>query len=268
MKHAHVVANERAEHQQSWGGAFGEGLKRHGWRVTAGSTPAACDLLVMWGVRNQPWIAAQKAAGGEVCILERGYVGDRFVWTSVSFGGGLNGRGVFRGPFQDGRRWERHFAGLMQPWRRIDDGYALIIGQVPGDMSLAGIDAAGWYRKAARVLSARGLAVRFRPHPQCVQRGKVEHVEGVRLAEGDLAEALAGAAMAVTINSNTGVEAALAGCPVTAADSGSMAWDVSGRDVDEVVTPDRTAWAHALAWKQWRRDELVTGECWAAVGAS
>ena len=45
----------------------------------------------------------------------RGVDPHRFKWTSVSFGGALNGRAEFRGPFHDGSRWERHHAHLMQP---------------------------------------------------------------------------------------------------------------------------------------------------------
>src|SRR5690606_28831613 len=94
MNHAHIVCHGRDpnSHQHTWGGAFGKGLEKHGWTVTYGSATRACDLLVLWGVRRRDWIARQKAAGGEVCILERGYLGDRFFWTSVSFGGELNGR--------------------------------------------------------------------------------------------------------------------------------------------------------------------------------
>ena len=33
MKRAHVVANERLDHQQSWGGAFAEGLDKEWVRV-------------------------------------------------------------------------------------------------------------------------------------------------------------------------------------------------------------------------------------------
>jgi len=69
---------------------------------------------------------------------------------------------------------------------------------------------------------------------------------------GPLAKALAGAAVVITWNSNTAVDAILAGKNTTAADKGSMAWEVS----------DREAWAHALAWRQFSQDELTSGFAW------
>ena len=85
-------------HQSTWGGAFAEGLKRHGWQVTVGTVPEPCDMLVLWGTRNRQAIDAQERAGGEVCVLERGYVGDRFAWTSVSFGGEAQWARRIQGP--------------------------------------------------------------------------------------------------------------------------------------------------------------------------
>jgi hypothetical protein len=274
-RHAHIVATESLPHQQSWGGAFGEGLKRHGWFVTHAPVPQSCDLLVMWGVRHQPWIAAQKAAGGEVCILERGYVGDRFAWTSVSFGGGLNGRGIFHMPGDaDASRWERHFAQLMRPWdpRPIcpsnrTSAYALLIGQVPGDNSLRGVDIDAWYRDTAAEAARVGWPVRFRPHPVAVQRGIAGDVAGAPTLAGSLDEALAGAAACITWNSNTAVESVLAGVPTIACDEGSMAWPVCGHAVGPIPSPDRRPWVHWLAWCQWTIEEMRSGDCWAAVGA-
>jgi hypothetical protein len=265
MKHAHIVANERMEHQVSWGGAFGEGLRRHGWHVTTSNRPEPCDVLTMWGVRRKDWIDAQKCAGGEVVILERGYLGDRFANCSVSFGGLLNGRATFRGPFADGSRFERHHSHLMKPWRERHDGYALLIGQVPGDQSIAGVDIGGWYARTASELQGLGWDVRFRPHPVALQRGYSTAVPGIARINGDLASALDGAGVVVTFNSNTAVEAVLAGCPCISVDQGSMAWPVTGHQLLDIVTPDRSAWAHHLAWCQHSLDEMSSGGCWEAV---
>ena len=264
MKRAIVVARQSA-HQIIWGGSFANGLRRHGWQVSLQDAhPGPCDMLVLWSVRNQLAIKAQKRAGGEVCILERGYVGDRSSWTSVSFGGGLNNRGEFRGPFHDGSRWKRYFSRLMKPWQRRD-GYALLIGQVPGDMSIAGVDIDGWYRRTASELKSIGLEVRFRPHPVAVQSGRASEVPGVPTIGGDLDRAIVGAAVVVTFNSNTAVEAVLAGCPSIALDRGSMAWPVVGHQLSDIITPDRAAWANRLAWCQFSLDEMRSGACWEAV---
>jgi hypothetical protein len=261
MKRAIVIANERAEHQKSFGGAFAKGLERHGWTVSVRNEAAKCDLLVIWGARRSDRICQQIGAGGEICVLERGYVGDRFAWTSVSFGGGLNGRGVFRGPMTDPSRWETHFAHLMQPWRTSSHGYALIMEQVPGDVAVRNVDLPRFYADARAAFEPK-MPVRVRPHPNVNPRHGAVAIAGARAS---LAQDLAGARVAVTWNSNSGVDAVLAGVPAIAMDRGSMAWDVTGHTLAMPPTPDRTAWAHALAWKQWARDEMESGFCWEHV---
>lgn len=261
MKRAIILANERAEHQKSFGGAFAKGLERHGWTVAIAKEPAHCDLLVMWSARRTDRIARQVSAAGEVCVLERGYVGDRFAWTSVSFGGGLNGRARFRGPFHDPSRWQRHFAGLMQPWRPAHDGYALIMEQVPGDKAIAGVDMQAFYANA-RTAFAPLMPVKIRQHPNANPRKGAEYIAA---AQASLAADLSGAALVVTWNSNSAVDAVLAGVPAIAMDQGSMAWDVTGHELTMPPRPDRSAWAHAIAWKQWTMQEMISGECWEHV---
>lgn len=254
---AHVVCRgvSSTNHQHMWGGAFAAGLRRHGWDVTIGSTPAPCDLLVVWSVNQRDAIRRQLADGGEVCVLERGYVGDRFKWTSVSFGGGLNGRGRFYGPFEDGSRWQAHFAHLMRPWRAEGSReLAVIMGQIPADNAVRDIDINAWCRNAAERFQALGFRTMIRAHPMVKKTVPLVDVLDV-------------AAVAVTWNSNSGVDAVLAGVPTVAMDRGSMAWDVSGHELRMPPAPDRTAWAYATAWKQWTVDEMKSGQCWEAVGS-
>lgn len=272
MKSAYVVARGSG-HQVDWGTAFSDGLRRHGWSVTmnadwpSSSGTMTHDLLVLWGVRRSDVIERQKADGGQICVLERGYVGDRFRWTSVSFGGGLNGRATFRGVRNEPTRFDGNFGHIMQPWRN-QDGYALIIGQVPGDMSLAGCggNLSNWYDETAEALKAKGYDVRFRAHP-LAGRGGPPKMPNIRSVDGTLEQALAGASMCFTWNSNTAVESVLAGIPTMTADRGSMAWNVTSHSpADEPVTPDRAYWANRLAWCQWTLEEMASGECWEAVG--
>lgn len=257
-KTALIMTNERANHQKSFGGAFARGLEKHGWKVSfMREQKKAADLIVLWSTRNQAAIARQKALGGEVCILERGYVGDRFTWTSVSFGGGLNGHATFRGPFDDASRWETHFASFMKPWQKVDGGYALILQQVAGDMSLRGADVDAFYKKAQKTFS-KDMPVKIRPHPN----KRPCHGDAYQGMLTSLQEDLAGAACAITWNSNSGVDAVLAGVPTIAMNKGSMAWGVTGHDLTMPPMPDREKWAHALAWKQWTKEEFENGYCW------
>jgi hypothetical protein len=264
MRKALIITNERAEYQKSWGLAFGEGLKRHGWAVeVAPEAGKRCDLLVMWSARRVDRTERQKARGGEVCVLERGYLDNRFGWTSVSFGGGLNGRAVFRGPFEDGSRWEKNFAHLMKPWRATKGDYALILQQITGDIAVENVNLPRFYQKASSAFSPY-MNVRVRAHPNVNPRRHTP--QQMAEARRKLGSDLAFASLAVTWNSNSGVDAVLAGIPTIAMDQGSMAWGVTGHELKPPPKPDRTAWARALAWKQWRREEMLSGDCWAAVG--
>lgn len=264
MKSAVIVVRSGMDHQKGWGGAFARGLVQRGWKVSIRDKPARCDLLVMWGVRNVPALRGMVGSSiGELCVLERGYVGDRFTWTSVSFGGGLNGHGVFRGPLTDASRWKTHFAPLMREWRDRPDGYALILKQVAGDSSIRGVDIGAFYERARAALEPM-MPVKFRPHPNMHPRQGEMHLAAVKAS---LADDLDGARIAVTFNSNSGVDAVLAGVPTIAVDRGSMAWDVTGHSLQVPPdAPDREAWAHALAWKQWRREEMESGYCQEMVG--
>lgn len=254
-----------APHQNVWAAAFAAGLKRHGIVADIRGATATCDLLVMWGIRNKRAIEEQKAHGGDVCILERGYLGDRFHWTSVSFGGGLNGRGQFRGVRDDPTRFEINFGHMMQPWQDRD-GPALLIGQVPGDMSLEGHDIDQWYRDVAAALRGAGRKVLFRPHPLATERGfRPPKLDGVEIVGGRLSDVLTRCGTVITFNSNTGVESVLAGVPTMTADMGAMAWDVTTHDPHEKIMPPRERWAARLAWMQWTLDEMESGACWDRV---
>lgn len=151
----------------------------------------------------------------------------------------------------------------MQPWKTGGD-YVLIMGQVPGDASLQGRDMMPWYEQAARASAEKyGIPVQFRPHPLAARKGHMQSLKNAALSTGELSEALSGAAVVVTFNSNSAVDSVLAGVPTVAVDQGSMAWDVAGHEVGDCVTPSRDAWASRLAWCQWSLEEIRSG---AALG--
>jgi hypothetical protein len=235
---------------------FASGLRRHGLepRILNRHNPEPCDVSVTWGVKN----AAAAQSGRRHLVLERGYVGNRFHWTSVGWDG-LNGRADFCNAHCSDDRWRKHFAGVMKPWRAKPDGYVLIMGQVPHDASLRGLDIERWYRDAVCKLSRTGIPVRFRTHPQALRIAAVAHLE----LSGTLEAAIEGASWVVTYNSNSAIDAILHGVPAVACDVGSMAWPVTGRKVDEApMRPDRRQWAANLAYAQWSPDELRNGEAW------
>lgn len=265
QRKAVVIENPALPHHKRFGGCFTEGLKRRGWSVETSTSWKPAHLAVLWGVRNRQAIDQQLMNGGEVCILERGYLGDRMEWTSVSFGGGLNGRGRFvmpGGVERDLTRFQEIHPAGCQPWKWPPRRSAVIMGQVPGDQSIKGLNFAKWVQEVGTRLKHAGWHVSFRPHP-----GAVQNMAGsFPVAVGkNLTEALAMTDLAVTFNSNSGVDAVLAGVPTVAMDEGSMVRAVAAHDI-AVVTPDRTEWAARLAWCQYSREELASGFAQEATG--
>lgn len=254
-----LVRSTQNEWAGSWGEAFSRGIAKHGWGASARTDYAKADLVMMWGVARRDLIDRALKDGCEVCILERSYLPDRFKYASVSFGGGLNGRGVFRGPFHDGSRFAELFSHLLQPWQPKPDGYALIMEQVPGDNSVKNVDLPAFYARAAGAFQTLGIPVRARKHPNCSPKRGQDYIDA---AYRSLADDLSGARCTVTWNSNAGVDAVLAGIPAIAMDEGSMCFEVAGHDLREPPMTDRTAWAHAMAWKQFTKEEIASGYCW------
>jgi hypothetical protein len=250
-----VIASLRAAHQQTHQKAIAEGLAKLGIdSILTHAISAKTKHVACWGWRNG---VVLRRRGHEVLVMERGYLGDRFKWTSLAWNG-LNNRGVFGVPPDDGgERFRQHYT--MKPWKQGGE-YVLIMGQVPGDASLQGQNLLPWYQQMAAAAAKQfGLPVKFRPHPVALQKGHRQFVSGAIRSAASLEQDLAGAAAVITYNSNSGVDAVINGVPAIVADQGSMAWDVSAHHVGSLVRPARESWAHQLAWKQWSMEEISSG---------
>lgn len=243
-----IIASPRAPHQMTHATAMAAGLLRHGLRSTlAHRAPRTGpdDTVVCWGWREG---VQHRERGAQVLVMERGYLGDRFEWTSLAWNG-LNNRGEMPIVDDHGERFRRHFDQLLKPWNP-DGHYTLICGQVPGDMSLQGRDLHSWYESQALLYSD----ARFRPHPLAYRRERPRAVRGAPDIGGTLEEALAGARLVSTWNSNSGVDALLAGKPTHVEDAGGMAYGI-----DET---NREPWLHRLAWRQFTIEEITSGLAW------
>lgn len=231
-----------------------KGLKELGVNASVRHYGSGTKAVACWGWRKGQELKKQ---GHDVLVFERAYLGDRFSWTSIAWNG-LNARGDFCLPkVITPERFERNFQPLA-PWKE-DGDYILIMGQVPGDMSLQGLDLTCFYEDIAQQLTAHyGMPVYYRPH----LHGRTNFKPRVPLMEGDLETAIAGAFLVVTYNSNSGVDAVVRGVPALSYDKGSMAWEVTGHAVDAIIRPDRAAWAHRLAHCQWTPEEIDRGDYW------
>lgn len=220
------------------------------------------DACVVWGWRVGKRVS--EVSGLPVLVMERGYIGDRMrVWTSLGWDG-LNGHARFNGVW-DKDRFARHFSADLKPWREHSKGYALIMGQVLGDMSLSNVDIIAWYRTIATKLWKEGWDIKFRPHPESDRKGHNRpRVPFAEISEGTISDALSGAALVCAYNSNSMVDAVMAGVPIYAGDRGSMVYDLSGRDFNP-IRPSREKRLNEIANCQWQIDEISSGKAWNIV---
>jgi hypothetical protein len=248
------------------------GIAAHGDEITTTARNHGqfeADALVCWGWHRG---ARVRKSNPDIplLVMERGYVGDRFHWTSLGWNG-LNGRAKFPKAAHLGRYVELCSYHDMQPWRVGDcrtvegsSGYALILGQVQADAACKNVNLPYQYRAWTHFLRRRGYHVRFRQHPKAM--AQMNGVERAIYTRGTLAEDLAGAKFTVSWNSNSSVDSVLAGVPSVTFDQGAMAYAVTSHDLDNPVTmPSRTEWAAQLAWCQWQPSELADGSAWKAV---
>lgn len=298
------LRKRRTPRLRSFEQALADGLKAHGFTTVQLSQ----DPTLRWehGDRNRrrlrAWFSAKAKAcdaglryavsyemrdafaeqGKHVVVLELPYVrGMPEDHYSVMFDG-LNGYGLNSfAPGAPADRWDAVFAPRvsLRPWADNPDGDTLVVGQLKKDKSMEPVkhrfgSAVAWYAWA--VAGAReavpGRRVSFRPHPKDLTFWSLRWGEQFGSATlrrgGTLGAALSHAAAVVTMNSNTGVDAVLAGVPVVATDPGSMVWPITSHFVSDVASPrlatdaERAEWAHSLAYTQWSIPELRAGAPW------
>lgn len=265
---AYITVNNAA-HQKEHAAAIKAALNLAGINCIFGDRHSArrCDMIVTWGYKPPRLIDQIKSWGIPHLVMERGYLPDRFVFSSMGWNG-LNNRATFPACNDGGERFRANWPDLIKPWREEpENGHVLLCGQVPGDAAVYGCDMGAWAQHATDKLMAAGHKVLYRPHPFVKRHGPVICPKGAALSSSDSLEAdLDGAKFCATFNSNAGVEAALYGVPNVAMDPGSMAWLVSAHDIDDApVRPPREAWAHGLAWCNWRIGEIADGTAWKAL---
>lgn len=281
-----VVDNRQWRAADSPFQAIRRGLHRLGHRTEV-APPAdgpLCDrtpkaVLIWNGVhgRRAGIVARYREAGARVLILERGFF-DRNRYTQID-PAGFNHTASWAAslaqpaPDAGAERFRQAWGADPEPVRRRN-GYALILLQCPGDAQVA--DSPLRYPsqlvRAVESAAPQGLALRVRAHP--IFRWHRRRPGRARMIEGTLADAVAGAAFCVTINSNAGNEALARGRPVLAlgpslyARAGAaMRTGLAGLDhaLDAMAdgwTPEPHVvgnYLHHLACRQWTAAELAEG---------
>ena len=171
-------------------------------------------------------------------------------------------------------------------WKQ-DGDYILLCMQKVGDASLRGADVFVWTEQSVnQIRHYTDKKIIIRPHPlyrksaqHNTLKEKVLAVADVHWQESDvtkpnftpIAEQLKNAWCTVTYSSGTGIDAVINGVPNVACDTGSMAYDVSSKEIAEIENPyrgDKTEWCNRVAHCQWSIDEFESGECWEHVSKS
>lgn len=200
---------------------------------------------------------------------------DRF---RISLNGSFWDNGIFCNEPTDAFRWEalRSELGLEIRDYRKDGEHILLLGQVPGDASLRGLDVIKWMESTVIDLAALSdRPIIIRPHPlsdhteldalmrrlRSSGRGNCEIRTG-----GSLSQALHNAWATVTYSSGAAIDSLLMGIPAFSLCPASMAWSVTDHELRKIDAPtlfDRRPWLDQLAHSQWAIPEIESGTVWA-----
>lgn len=257
MKKITIIKPVRSLHQNQHAEAIGRGFGNIGVKTLITSNPnnITTKHVAIWGWRLGKEL---REKGYEVLVMERGYIGDRFKYTSLGWNG-LNGHASFpEYPDDGGERFKKQ-GGIIKPWNKSGD-YALILGQVKNDASLQGRDIASWYQNVAEKIKKIDIPVFFRPHPEAQRRGGYLSVDGIANLNGTLEKDMERAKFTVAYNSNSCVDSILNGIPCYAGDPGTMAYDLCMDSLYECYYPKREEKLYQIAWTQWTLNEIATGK--------
>lgn len=273
------IIGHQSKINKHWNKAFGKGLLAHGispfnvHNEKQFHQEQQVDLTVGWGKPKWP------ISSPRFLVMENGFWSNRLDWqqdynpdnpSEISLGfDGLNGEANFYNKNSPNDRWERHEHRLRK-WNTTTKEFVVVMGQVPLDAAVKNkIDINTWVLQAFDELKAIGVNnIVYRPHPKGAER--LELPEGViTMKEPSLTRLLSRAALVVTFNSNSGVDAMLRGVPTFAYDRGSMVWNVATNDFiglcvnnAEGEPPNREQWAIDLTYAQWNYREIESGLAW------
>lgn len=232
-----------------------------------------CDVCVIFGQKDpMPLILQQQREHGTpVLVLDLGYLKRGTIREArehpddVFWSVGLNGLTGFAEmpdiPYLSDR-WDR-LGIALQPWRTQGE-HILVCGQLPGDAMVRGLShPEQWAMETIDALrQVTDRPIRYRRHPLF----KAKPLRGVEQSRNaDLSDDLTNCHCVVAYNSTSLARAVISGVPVCALGPGSLVTEVaiqSLEQIEEPITPDRSAWAAQLAWRQFTLNEMKAGLAW------
>ena len=254
-----------------------EVLTRHAGPVVIIDAPLLGRKVPMH--RRRPWLfrklVPRHAAWAHRLFPSWQPANEAFSEFRIGVGGALGDNGgLALAPFAHDRYWLLEKRLDLPPLKsyRTSGKHIIVIGQVPGDASLRGIDVNQWIlATCSRLLQLTDRPIRVRPHPGAGDSNPelVEALTGTGVVIEDASkpfnESLDDAWAVVTFCSGAAIDALMAGVPAIAASSASFAWDVTDHDLEHVVAPTefpREPWLDRLAAAQWSRAEIDSGAIW------
>lgn len=236
--------------------AFAAGFHRLGFRteIELSSDPRPGDVVVLWNRyrRDEPVASAFEKAGGTVLVAENGYIGrDRDGRQFIALAKHQHA-GAGEWPVGDGARW-RGFGIELKDWRIAGWEIVVLPQRGMGNPDIA-MPPTWPQRIEAELRGSTKRKVRIRAHP------------GVGAYAVDPVPDLQKAWAAVTWASSAGIKAIAAGIPVFCCQPkwiGALASCHGVADLEHPFLGDRLPMFERLAWAQWRKSEIMSGEAMA-----
>ena len=237
----------------------------------------ACEVCVVFGAKDpiNRVIVDQRAYGTPVLVVDLGYLkrgnlvearaNPNTVYWSVNLNG-LNGWGdPPRSPMPHDR-WQALDIELA-PWRE-GGSHILVCGQKPHDAAIDGINPITFLTQTiAQLQQITDRPIRWRPHPNDATNRRVTIDGAEKSVAATLQEDLQDCYAVVAYNSNSLVEALLAGVPVYVLGPGAVAagmgyTELTEETIDNPLFPDREQFFADLAYRQWTIPEFEQGLPW------
>jgi len=260
-----------------------------------------CDTMVVWGtikLTSSQGKACRRLFNRHkrsVIVMERGFVNrDRYHmvgWANQtektrdlnsSTPWGLNNRAIFINDSSPSDRWEK-LGVELQP-RKTNGKNIVICGQRMNDSSVQhcatkySVGYNAWINNLVGAILSdsrfRKENIVFRYHPLDPPDRPEKNIRIIpdyannnrfSVSNNSFQEDLEDAKCVLSYNSNTCVEAMIAGVPVFSFDKGSMVWGICNNQLEHIQNPffpseeQRRQWAYNLAYTQWTAEEMGEG---------
>lgn len=253
---------------------------RRGASLYGANDYESCEVCVLFGQKDpmDRVLHDQRGHGTPVLVIDLGYLkrgnlpAARATPTGVYWSvnrNGLNGWGDPPRSPMPADRWKDLNIPIKQ-WQPAGTHF-LVCGQKPHDAAIDGVNPQDWLiATVARVRACTDAPIRWRPHPEDLtnRRLKISGDNITRSVGGPLADDLVDCAGVIAYNSNSLVEALLAGIPIYRLGRGSVISAEMGHTelTPEMLAtpsrPDRTQFFADLAYRQWTIPEMEEGLPW------